>query len=355
MAAADLAGRPAGAWPDRAHRTVGPSSFGRLLPAFRFKSACRGMLELRSDVGTPAPVLDLPDLPGLCDYLESLDAGERAPRSRRMSTMADAVCAASGSTSRSTPRHDYRARDIEASYPVRLCGTLCRNGRDAGRTTRTTAAPSLRRRRDDLRLHHQARAVHYRNRYVRTSITAASRAPGTWAPMRPAGSCQHRLAADQPGQHQRRRACRSTVRAGGGGPPCRRHPGDQGLRRFGGELRWIGSYSRTRVSVPSLAGTCSASASSSCRHRTCGCTAPTARASLKHYRSVALPYVAMVHDSPSPSAIWVFLVSPIIPRRHTDRALGLKAFGDAMKYHPERGSTFLLIPRDGGEDPPYRP
>ena len=69
---------------------------------------------------------------------------------------------------------------------------------------------------------------------------------------------------------------------------------------------------------------------------------------LKHYRSVSLPYVAMVHDFAITERYLVFLISPIIPDG-IPIALGLKSFGDGMKYHPERGSSFLLIPRDGGD------
>jgi len=58
--------------------------------------------------------------------------------------------------------------------------------------------------------------------------------------------------------------------------------------------------------------------------------------------------VAMVHDFAITERYLVFLVSPIVPDG-IPIALGLKAFGDAMKYHPERGSSFILIPRDGGE------
>jgi all-trans-8'-apo-beta-carotenal 15,15'-oxygenase len=69
---------------------------------------------------------------------------------------------------------------------------------------------------------------------------------------------------------------------------------------------------------------------------------------LKHYRSLSLPYVAMVHDFAITERYLVFLVSPIIPDG-ISIALGLKSFGDGMKYHPERGSSFVLIPRDGGK------
>ncbi|MBU3751864.1 MAG: carotenoid oxygenase family protein [Mycobacterium sp.] len=62
---------------------------------------------------------------------------------------------------------------------------------------------------------------------------------------------------------------------------------------------------------------------------------------------MSLPYLAMVHDFAITERYLVFLVSPIIPDG-IPVALGVKPFGDAMRYHPERGSSFVLIPRDGG-------
>ena len=69
---------------------------------------------------------------------------------------------------------------------------------------------------------------------------------------------------------------------------------------------------------------------------------------LRHYRWASLPYVAMVHDFAITERYLVFLISPIIPDG-ISIALGLTSFGDGMAYRPERGSSFILIPRDGGK------
>lgn len=68
---------------------------------------------------------------------------------------------------------------------------------------------------------------------------------------------------------------------------------------------------------------------------------------LTHFRSARLPYVAMVHDFALTESHLVFVVSPIIPQA-LPIVLGLKPMGDAMRYRPDRGSMFILVPRDGG-------
>lgn len=72
------------------------------------------------------------------------------------------------------------------------------------------------------------------------------------------------------------------------------------------------------------------------------------RGRLRHFRSVPLPYPAMVHDFAITERHIVFLVSPIIPDARAV-ALGLAPIGDTLRYRPERGSVFLLVPRDGGK------
>ncbi len=73
-----------------------------------------------------------------------------------------------------------------------------------------------------------------------------------------------------------------------------------------------------------------------------------ARGRLGHFRSVPLPYVAMVHDFAITERYLVFVVSPIIPDA-VPVALGLKSLGDALQYQPRRGSVFILVPRAGGK------
>ena len=134
-----------------------------------------------------------------------------------------------------------------------------------------------------------------------------------------------------------------------GGPPYELDPGTLetlGVRRFGGELRWIGSYSAHPCLCPSSGDMFNFGVEFiPTPHLRVYRTDPRGR--LKHYRSVSLPYVAMVHDFAITERYLVFLISPIIPDG-IPIALGLKSFGDGMHYRPERGSSFVLIPRDGG-------
>lgn len=69
---------------------------------------------------------------------------------------------------------------------------------------------------------------------------------------------------------------------------------------------------------------------------------------LRHFRSTPLPYTAMVHDFAITERHLVFLVTPLIPDG-VAVALGLATIGDTLRYRPERGSVFILVPRDGGK------
>jgi all-trans-8'-apo-beta-carotenal 15,15'-oxygenase len=304
-------------------------------------------------VGTStAPVVELPDLPGLCDYLESLDAGERGRAIERMSSMGDADLRSLGVSEPQHIEHDYRVQDIEGTIPAELSGTLYRNG--PGRWQDHTGRP----------LHHlfdgdgmvsaftiERGAVHYRNRYVRTQHyrgKSGTRHMGTDALggfLANIARLPTNLANTNVIEHAGR-----LYALWEGGPPHELDPETletKGLCRFGGELRWIGSYSAHPCFCPSSGDMFNFGVEFvPTPHLRVYRTDRTG--TLKHYRSVSLPYVAMVHDFAITERYLVFLVSPIIPDG-IPIALGLKAFGDAMKYHPERGSSFVLIPRDGGE------
>jgi all-trans-8'-apo-beta-carotenal 15,15'-oxygenase len=248
--------------------------------------------------------------------------------------------------------HDYRVQDIEGTIPAELSGTLYRNG--PGRWQDHTGRP----------LHHlfdgdgmvsaftiERGAVHYRNRYVRTQHyrgKSGTRHMGTDALggfLANIARLPTNLANTNVIEHAGR-----LYALWEGGPPHELDPETletKGLRRFGGELRWIGSYSAHPCFCPSSGDMFNFGVEFvPTPHLRVYRTDRTG--TLKHYRSVSLPYVAMVHDFAITERYLVFLVSPIIPDG-IPIALGLKAFGDAMKYHPERGSSFVLIPRDGGE------
>lgn len=235
--------------------------------------------------------------------------------------------------------------------PEGLVGTLYRNG--PGRWQDHTGRP----------LHHLfdgdgmlsaftigAGRVHYRNRYVRTAHfmgRTATRHLGTAA----TGGWRANIARMAPNL-----ANTNVVEHAGhlyalweGGPPHEIDPDTLqtlGVRRFGGRLRWMGSYSAHPCFCPDSGAMFNFGVELIPRphlrvYRT------DRRGRLHHFRSARLPYVAMVHDFALTERYLVFLVSPIIPDAWPV-ALGLKQLGDALHYQPERGSAFILIPRDGG-------
>lgn len=299
-----------------------------------------------------AVVLDVPDLPGLVDYLQSLDAAERARALDRMSSMNDADLRSLGV---SEPQHsecEYALDEVDGEIPAELNGTLYRNG--PGRWQDHTGRP----------LHHlfdgdgmisafaiDRGEVRYRNRYVRTQHylgKSTTRHLGTDA----AGGWLANIARLPPNL-----ANTNVVEHAGhlyalweGGPPHELDPESLetlGPRRFGGELRWTGTYSAHPCFCPSSGDMFNFGVE--CIPTPHLRVYRTDRSgTLKHYRSVSLPYVAMVHDFAITERYLVFLVSPIIPDG-IPIALGFKSFGDGMRYRPERGSSFVLIPRDGGK------
>ncbi|MEI6254144.1 MAG: carotenoid oxygenase family protein [Mycobacteriaceae bacterium] len=299
-----------------------------------------------------AAVVDLPGLPALCDYLDCLDDSERTRAHERLATMSENDLRSLGVSEPQHTEHDYDVDAIDGEIPPELTGTLYRNG--PGRWQDHTGRP----------LHHlfdgdgmisaftiDGGAVHYRNRYVRTQHyrgKSGTRHMGTDA----TGGWLANIA-----RLPANLANTNVVEHAGhlyalweGGPPYEVDPDTletKGLRRFGGELRWIGSYSAHPCFCPSSGDMFNFGVE----------FIPTPhlriyrtdrRGRLRHYRSFSLPYVAMVHDFAITERYLVFLISPIIPDG-IPIALGLTSFGDGMKYHPERGSSFVLIPRDGGD------
>lgn len=300
----------------------------------------------------PSETPDLTDLPALRQYLDSLDAGERAEAMDRLSTMSAADLRSLGVSEPLQTENAYRVSTIEGEIPAELSGTLYRNG--PGHWQDHTGRP----------LHHLFDGdgmvsaftigrgeVRYRNRYVRTQHfngRSGTRHLGTEA----AGGWLSNIARLPPNL-----ANTNVVEHAGrlyalweGGPPYELDPNTletKGVRRFGGELHWVGSYSAHPRFCPSSGDMFNFGVEFvPTPHLRIYRTDRDGR--LKHYRSASLPYVAMVHDFTITERYLVFLVSPIIPDG-IPIALGLKSFGDGMKYRPERGSSFILIPRDGGD------
>jgi all-trans-8'-apo-beta-carotenal 15,15'-oxygenase len=291
--------------------------------------------------------------PSLQRYLASLPEDERTRATDRLATLSPADTVSLGVSEPQPTEHNYRVDDIDGTIPAELAGTLYRNG--PGRWEDHTGRP----------LHHLfdgdgmlsaftifQGAVHYQNRYVRTRHYLAktgthhlgTAAAGGW--MGSVGRVPPNLANTNVVEHAGR-----LYALWEGGPPHEINPHTLetvGVRRFkSGSLRWVGSYSAHPCICPSSGEMFNFGVELLPRpHLRIYRTDPRGR--LTHFRSAQLPYTAMVHDFALTERYLVFLVSPIIPDA-VPVALGLKPIGDALRYRPERGSVFILVPRDGGK------
>lgn len=293
----------------------------------------------------------LAEMPALQRYLSELPSSERRDATDTLAMLGAADALSMGISEPQLAEHDYRVDVVEGTIPVELRGTLYRNG--PGRWEDYTGR----------QLHHLFdgdgmvsaftigdNGVRYKNRYVRTQHFrngSAGRNLGTPAP----GGWLANIARLPPNL-----ANTNVVDHAGhlyalweGGPPHEIDPDTLetlGMRRFGGELRWAGSYSAHPSFCPRSGDMFNFGVEFIPRphlriYRT------DRYGTLEHFRSAPLPYVAMVHDFAITRRYLVFIVSPIIPGA-MPIVLGLKTFGDAMRYRPERGSAVILIPRDGG-------
>ena len=71
-------------------------------------------------------VLELPGLPALADYLQSLDERERSAAMGRMAGMADADLYSLGVSEPQHTEYDYDVLDVRGEVPAELNGTLYR-------------------------------------------------------------------------------------------------------------------------------------------------------------------------------------------------------------------------------------
>ena len=300
-----------------------------------------------------SPPLEIPpELSGLQAYLESLDTAEKTAALSRLALMSPADLRSLGASEAQYTEHDDDVVAIDGEVPDGLSGILYRNG--PGRWEDHTGRP----------LHHlfdgdgmisafriDNGAVGYRNRYVRTrhyrgkggTRHLGTDASGGW--LANIGRFPQNLANTNVIEH-----AGHLYALWEGGPPHEIEPETLetlGVRRFSGELRWAGTYSAHPCLCPS-SGEMYNFGVEFIPNPHLRVYRTNRRGRLKHYRSVSLPYVAMVHDFAITERYLVFLVSPIIPDG-IPITLGLKSFGDGMTYRPERGSSFLLIPRDGGK------
>ncbi|MGV0836776.1 carotenoid oxygenase family protein [Mycolicibacterium thermoresistibile] len=302
------------------------------------------------------PSVDLTALPALRQYLASLPDAERATANAQLSSLGADDLRSLGVSEPLTVEHDYRVESIEGTIPAELRGTLYRNG--PGRWEDHTGRP-LRHLFDGDGMvsaftigdGEAGAEVRYRNRYVRTRhfrgkgavSHMGTPAPGGWRAN--IGRVPPNLANTNVIEHAGR-----LYALWEGGPPHEIDPDTletRGVRRFNGELRWLGSYSAHPSRCPGSGALFNFGVELLPRpHLRIYRTDPTGR--LRHFRSAPLPYPAMVHDFAITERYLVFVVSPLIPDAMAV-ALGRAPIGDTLRYRPERGSVILLVPRDGAK------
>lgn len=295
---------------------------------------------------------DLTALPALRRYLASLPHGERTQATARLAALPAHDLLSLGVSEPQYTEHDYPVEDVAGTIPAALCGTLYRNG--PGRWEDHTGRP----------LHHlfdgdgmlsafaiRDGKVHYRNRYVRTrhyrgrsgTTHLGTLARGGWRAN--IGRTPPNLANTNVVEHAGR-----LYALWEGGAPYEIEPDTLdtlGPRHFGGELRQAGTYSAHPSKCPRSGEMFNFGVEFIPRpHLRIYRTDP--QGELRYLRSVGLPYLAMLHDFAITQRYLVFLVSPIVADLMSV-ALGRKSIGDALQYRPERGSVFLLVPRDGGK------
>ncbi len=301
--------------------------------------------------GSSTSEAGLEDLPELRRYLTSLPVAERSAATDTVTSLAAADLLSLGVSEPQHAEHNYRVEQVDGVIPDQLRGTLYRNG--PGRWEDHTGRP-LRHLFDGDGMLSAFRidddGVQFRNRYVHTRHflgKGGTRHLGTAA----AGGVSRNIARPPPNL-----ANTNVVAHAGhlyalweGGPPHEIDPDTLetlGVRRFGGQLRWLGAYSAHPSRCPRTGAMFNFGVELFPRphlriYRT------DRRGALRHFRSAPMPYAAMVHDFAITERYLVFVVSPIIPRA-LPVALGLESIGDSMRYRPERGSCIILVPRDGG-------
>lgn len=291
-------------------------------------------------------------LPGLTEYVDSLPPAEKSDALAGLAALSRDDLLSMGVSEPQPTEHDYLVREIEGAIPVGLAGTLYRNG--PGRWQDHTGRP-LRHLFDGDGMVSAFKitdgGVHYRNRYVRTRHyrgKTGTRHIGTDA----AGGWSANI-----GRFPANLANTNVVAHAGhlyalweGGPPHELDPDSLrtiGVRRFGGRLRWMGSYSAHPSWCPRTGDMFNFGVEFiPSPHLRIYRTDRSGR--LEHFRSAPLPYVAMVHDFTLTDRYLAFFISPIIPDA-LPVALGTKSLGDALQYRPDKGSYFILVPRDGGK------
>jgi len=255
--------------------------------------------------------------------------------------------------------HDYVIDEVEGRLPVGLRGTLYRNGpgrweaggQPLGHIFDGDGMLSM--------FAIDGEQVRYRNRYVRTnhylgereSRGAPQRGFGT---LKPGGILANalRLPANV--------ANTSVVLHAGellalweGGNPHALDPdtlATLGRQNFDGGLRWLGAFS-AHPKVDPLTGDLFNFGIEVFPRPMLRCYRLDPRGRLHHLRDVHIPEPVFNHDVALTERHMVFVLDPItvdllgLPAV----ALGMRSFDNALRFRASKGTTIVLVPRDGSK------
>jgi len=291
-------------------------------------------------------------MPGTRAYLDSLTDNHRRHAERRLAALPPADLLSLGVSEPQHHEFDYAVTETTGVLPEGLHGILYRNG--PGRWEDYRHRPLRHLFDGDGMVSRFALAdgkVHYRNRYVRTRHYRG-KGPTRHLGTPSAGGWLANVTAPVPPNL----ASTNIVRQAGrlfalweGGPPHELDPttlATRGECRFGGRLRWIGSYSAHPCVCP-RSGAMYNFGVELFPVPHLRVYAMDAAGRLRHFTSVRLPYTAMVHDFALTESHLVFLISPIIPDA-LPVISARKTIGEALTYRPEKGSVVILVDRSTG-------
>lgn len=250
---------------------------------------------------------------------------------------------------------DYSCHDIEGQIPEGLRGTLFRigpgrldvNGHPVNHIFDGDGMVS--------RVEFGPEGVHYRNRYVRTD--AYRRANEAKAPLRGIGTQRiggalanalrvpANLANTNVLVHDEK-----LYALWEGGRPHRLDIdtlATEGVDDFGGALKRLGAFSAHPKTDPKTGEVFNFGLDFFPRPMIrCYRLAPDGR--LRSINTVALQRLGFIHDFALTERHLVFVIDPLILTGSLPVVLGMRPFDDALTFRPERGTTIVLVPRDGG-------
>ena len=257
------------------------------------------------------------------------------------------------------PLHDeleYVVDELEGELPEGLTGTLYRNGpgkweaggQPLGHIFDGDGMLSM--------FVLDGERVRYRNRYVRTNHYLAG-LESKGAPMRGVGTRKPGGILANALRPPANVANTNVVLHAGellalweGGRPHAVDPDTLetfGEHDFDGELRWLGAFS-AHPKVDPLTGDLFNFGMDLFPRPMIRCYRVDRAGRLQHIRQVHIPDVVFNHDVALTERHMVFVLDPIVldvPRA----ALGLTSFDQALSFQATKGTTIVLVPRDGGE------